>query len=83
MSVHVFCEECGSIGPEHNHNISIDYSPEIARLQAENKTLREALYPHEGIKDCYPLILYFATRQEADEFVNLVQQVKPMRSYRI
>lgn len=33
--------------------------------------------PHEAVKDCYPLVLYFPAKADADEFVALIQEAKP------
>lgn len=53
-------------------------------LVEENRMLREALHPHAGIKDTYPLILYFDSKTDANEFVALVQEAKPgMKSYQL
>lgn len=56
----------------------------VTEIIKENLVLREALYPRPEIKDCPPLILYFGTDQDRDEFIELVQQAKPgMRSHKI
>lgn len=57
---------------------------QMKTLVEENNRLREALFPRPEIKDCSPLILYFGTKEERDEFVALVGEAKPnMRSYKV
>lgn len=57
---------------------------QMKRLVEENRVLREALHPHAGIKDTYPLILYFDSKADANAFVALVQEAKPgMKSYQL
>lgn len=57
---------------------------ELERLREENKRLREALFPHPGVEGAAPLILYFSTKADRDEFVAIIHEAKPnMRSYKI
>ncbi len=56
----------------------------LKSLEEENRILREALFPRPEIKDCSPLILYFDTKEDRDEFIAAVAEAKPnMRSYKI
>lgn len=53
-------------------------------LLEENRILREALHPRPETKGTAPLILYFGSDKDRDEFVALVQEAKPgMKSYSI
>lgn len=54
----------------------------ITSLEHENDIVRESLNVHPGVDGTVPLILYFDSRHDADEFARLIQEVKPgMRSY--
>lgn len=48
------------------------------------RRLREAVFPRPEVKDTAPLIVYFSTKEEREEFIDAVREAKPnMRSYRI
>lgn len=91
MTLFATCKDCGSLygmcpctADEDRPNATAIFQAKVKSLEEENRILREALNPHEGVKGLYPLILYFGSREEADEFTDLVQQAKPgMRSYKI
>jgi hypothetical protein len=63
------------------------YAPKLTEKEAlaeENRTLREAIHPRSETKGTAPLILYFATEQEREEFIELYRQVRPSaRSYKV
>ena len=33
--------------------------------------------PHPAVRDCYPLVLYFASKADAKEFTEIVMEAKP------
>lgn len=65
-----------------------EYDPELALARAIREAdeaagltlvlgFNPSTPPHQAVRDAVPLVLYFASRQDADEFVAVVQEAKP------
>lgn len=63
-------------------NVKPDIS--LCDLVEPARRLREAVFPRPEVKDTAPLILYFSTKKEREEFIDAVREAKPhMKSYRV
>lgn len=56
----------------------------MAKVEEENRILREAVHPRPETKGTAPLILYFGTAADRTEFVEAYQEVHPnAKSYNV